>query len=54
MRQLHSPDERGSTSSSAMTYLKDYDQWVPTNLIETRKSELENFMNIIYGGKKIQ
>lgn len=51
MRQLQSPDERGSSASS-MTYLKDYDQWVPSALVQEKKAELESFMNIIYGNKK--
>lgn len=48
MRQLQSPEERKSTPSS-MTYLKDYDQWVPTTFVEEKKAELEAFMSVIYG-----
>ena len=37
MKQLQSDEERKSTPSS-MTYLKDYDQWVPTTLVEEKKA----------------
>jgi len=37
-----------------MTYLKDYDQWVPTTLVEEKKAELEAFMSVIYGDKRAQ
>jgi hypothetical protein len=32
--------------------MKDYDQWVPSALVEEKKAELETFMSIIYGDKK--
>ena len=51
MRQLQSAEERTSSRAS-MTYLKEYDQWVPTSLVEEKQAELESFMNIIYGDKK--
>ena len=51
-RQLQTPDQRRSTASSGLTYLKQYDQWVPTTLVEQKKAQLETFMNIIYGQKK--
>jgi len=52
-KQLQSPEERKSTPGS-MTYLKDYDQWVPTTLVEEKKAELEAFMSVIYGDKRAQ
>ena len=33
-RQLKTPEQRGSSASSGLTYLKEYDQWVPTTLVE--------------------
>ena len=51
MRQLQSAEERTSSRAS-MTYLKEYDQWVPTSLVEEKQAELESFMSIIYGDKK--
>ncbi len=53
MRQLQTPEERGS-SASTLTYLKDYDQWVPNVLVQQKKEQLETFMNIMFGGKKNQ
>ena len=37
-----------------MTYLKEYDQWVPSTMVEEKREELQAFMNIIYGEKKVK
>ena len=42
-------DEKGQ-----LHYLKEYDQWVPASLANFKKLELEHFMNILVGSKKVE
>ena len=34
--------------------MREYDQWVPAALVNYKKLELEHFMNILVGNKKVE